>query len=205
MRYSFKLKVMGMLGGVLIRKELNDKTKLKAIRKEYRAILERAKDIGNNNPLLSCYAFGAYFIAMNKVTGLDPQANFDLLGNSLKKSKLTKLFMGDGKTYINEKNMARRKKWAAETHKRKYENDWEVDILDKTKDYDMGMNYTRCGICKLCRDENCFELAKYMCQLDYILFGVMGLELTRTMTLAQGCPMCDFRLKLVKKDEKRED
>ncbi len=194
-----------MLGDILIKKELNDKIKLKAIKKEYRAIIERAKDIGNNNPLLPCYAFGAYFIAMNKVNEVDPQVNLDILGNSLKKNKLTKLFMGDGKTYINEKNMARRKKWAAETHKKKYENDWEVDILGKTDKYDMAMNYTRCGICKLCKDENCFELAKYMCKLDYILYKIMGLELTRTMTLAEECPMCDFRIKLIKKNEKKED
>ena len=38
-------------------------------------------------------------------------------------------------------------------------------------------------------------MAPYLCQTDYALFGAMGIELKRTMTLAEGSERCDFRLK----------
>ncbi|MCD8314625.1 MAG: L-2-amino-thiazoline-4-carboxylic acid hydrolase [Firmicutes bacterium] len=39
----------------------------------------------------------------------------------------------------------------------------------------------------------CPELAKYLCQLDFVLADIMGMKLERTMTLAEGDPKCDFR------------
>lgn len=47
--------------------------------------------------------------------------------------------------------------------------------------------------CKLCRDEGCFELAKYLCRLDFVLADLMDLELARTTTIAEGGGRCDFR------------
>ncbi len=58
------------------------------------------------------------------------------------------------------------------------------------------MDYTECGICKLCRDEGVPDLAKYLCKLDYVLADLMGLALTRTTTIAEGGTCCDFRYNL---------
>ncbi|MCD8003841.1 MAG: L-2-amino-thiazoline-4-carboxylic acid hydrolase [Clostridia bacterium] len=33
----------------------------------------------------------------------------------------------------------------------------------------MGYDYLECGICKLCRNEECPVLAKYLCQLDFVM------------------------------------
>lgn len=49
--------------------------------------------------------------------------------------------------------MPARLKWSKESHKRKYENDWVVDILPGNESYDLGYDYHECGICKLCQDE----------------------------------------------------
>ena len=59
--------------------------------------------------------------------------------------------------------MPARLKWSKESHKRKYENDWVVDILPGNESYDLGYDYHECGICKLCQDEGCPDLAAYLC------------------------------------------
>lgn len=38
-------------------------------------------------------------------------------------------------------------------------------------------------------------MTPYHCLTDYALFGTLGIELKRTMTLAQGGEKCDFRFK----------
>lgn len=46
---------------------------------------------------------------------------------------------------------------------------------------------------KPCKDEGCPELAKYLCRYDYLLADIMGMELKRTGTIAEGYDKCDFR------------
>ena len=101
--------------------------------------------------------------------------------------------MGNVNSYLNPQKMKKRKEWEKQSHLRKYENDWIVDVLGKTEEFELGYNYYQCGICKLCEDENCFELAKYLCQLDFVMADMMGMELIRTQTIAEGAQYCDFR------------
>ncbi|MCM1524765.1 MAG: L-2-amino-thiazoline-4-carboxylic acid hydrolase [Ruminococcus sp.] len=84
-------------------------------------------------------------------------------------------------------------KWAENSRKRKYENDWVVNVLCAAENYELGYDYTECGICKLCRDEGCPELAGYLCRLDFVLADIMGMKLERTETIAEGGEKCDFR------------
>ena len=49
----------------------------KAIKNEYKAVLERADDIGKSH-LMSSYCMGAYFIALNRKTSLSPEECFSL-------------------------------------------------------------------------------------------------------------------------------
>ena len=185
-----------MLGTVLngiVTKEIKDKNISKHIKKSYKEIVLRADDIGSKNKLLGAYALAAYFIAMNRHDKLTPEENCNLLENGLRNSKIYKMSMGNSKQYFSEKNMESRRQWSKETYKRKYKNDWVVDVLEKTDSYDFGFDYHECGVCKLCRDEGCFELAKYLCRLDYMTSDIMGIHLKRTMTLADGYEKCDFR------------
>ena len=75
----------------------------------------------------------------------------------------------------------------------KYENDWIVDVLDQSETYDLDYNYFQCGICRLCKDERCFELAHYLCQLDFVIVDIMGMKLKHTMILTHGDEYCDFK------------
>ena len=88
------------------------------------------------------------------------------------------------------------RKWAEESHRIRDENNWVVDVLPKCSEFDYGLDYHECGICKICRDENCFELAKYLCRLDFVIADMMGVKLIRTKTLAEGYEVCDFRYSL---------
>lgn len=165
---------------------------LNAAKKEYRAMIRRAKDIGPSR-LLSAYCMGAWFIALNRSTGDSAEENYVLFRDGLQKSRLFAMAMGDADAYLDEKKLPGRLKWAKESKKRTYENDWVVEVLPGGKTFDLGYDYLECGICKRCRDEGCPELTRYLCRMDFVLAELMGMELMRTTTIAEGGERCDFR------------
>lgn len=166
----------------------------KAIKNEYKAVLERADDIGKSH-LMSSYCMGAYFIALNRKTSLSPEECFSLYKDGLYNNKLFHMVIGNADSYLDEKKLPGRKKWSEESHLRRYKNDWVLDIIEggPNDDFVLGYDYHNCGICNLCRDEGCFELAKYLCRMDFVLADMMGMKLTRTQTLAENGAYCDFR------------
>jgi hypothetical protein len=86
---------------------------------------------------------------------------------------------------------------AARTHDRRYRGDWiRVHLDGDGKTFAWGADYLECGIVKFLHAQGADELAPYLCLTDYAVFGAMGIELKRTMTLAGGDPKCDFRLRL---------
>ena len=197
MKYNFSMGLVGRFLSGLVKKDIRESGLRKEILKEYREILLRASDIGSRNKLLSSYLLAAFFIAMNRKDGLSPEENIKILEERMGSSQALKLFMGNADNYFSEKNMASRRAWSRETldpaHQKQYPNDWVVEVLPRTESYEFGFNYLQCGVCKLCRDEGCPELSRYLCSLDYMLVEIMGLSLRRTQVLAEGAPCCDFR------------
>lgn len=197
MKYRFTQKLFGYFYHSSCMKEAKNRhisIDSRAIKREYRAVLERAEDIGKSR-LMSSYCMGAYFIALNRMTQLSPEECFELYKDGLYGNKLFHKAVGDVDSYLDEKKMAGRKEWSRQSHLKKYRNDWVVDIIEggPQDDFVLGYDYHTCGICNLCRDEGCFELAKYLCRMDYVLADMMGMKLTRTQTLAEGGKYCDFR------------
>ena len=192
-KYTLSFSVYGHFYTKMIRDESFKKDK-KSVLKEYKEIIKRAKDIApSNNPLIGSYALGAIFIAMNRKHDNNPDNNLKLLENGFRYTPWVRRFLGSGNGYFDEKRMVARREWSRRTKERKYENDWVVDIIEKNGKYEMGYDYLECGVCKLCKDEGCFNLAKYLCKLDYLLVDVIGIGLDRTTTLAEGGDKCDFR------------
>ena len=190
MKYGFTQKLFGYFYHSSCMKEAKNRhisIDSRAIKREYRAVLERAEDIGKSR-LMSSYCMGAYFIALNRMTQLSPEECFELYKDGLYGNKLFHKAVGDVDSYLDEKKMAGRKEWSRQSHLKKYRNDWVVDIIEggPQDDFVLGYDYHTCGICNLCRDEGCFELAKYLCRMDYVLADMMGMKLTRTQTLAEG-------------------
>lgn len=197
MKYGFTQKLFGYFYHSSCMKEAKNRhisIDSRAIKREYRAVLERAEDIGKSR-LMSSYCMGAYFIALNRMTQLSPEECFELYKDGLYGNKLFHKAVGDVDSYLDEKKMAGRKEWSRQSHLKKYRNDWVVDIIEggPQDDFVLGYDYHTCGICNLCRDEGCFELGKYLCRMDYVLADMMGMKLTRTQTLAEGGKYCDFR------------
>lgn len=199
MKYSFKAWVYGHFFHSLCKPQYKaegvKKSNIRKIVKEHKAITIRAKDM-NDEKLLSSYIMGVYFIAMNRCTGLSAEENYKILENGLKNSGMFRKGLGTVEAYLDEKNIPRRLKWAEESKKRKNENNWVVDVLPKCEEYELGYDYHECGICKICKDEGCFELAKYLCQLDFMMADLMNAKLVRTQTIAEGADYCDFRYSL---------
>ncbi|MBR1863220.1 MAG: L-2-amino-thiazoline-4-carboxylic acid hydrolase [Ruminococcus sp.] len=201
MKYTFKTWFIGNFFYSATKSLLKEKgvsqTSLRKIKAECKEITVRAKEMSQSN-LTSSYIMGIYFIAMNRHSGLSAQDNYEIIETAMKASKVFKKGLGSAEDYLDEKKMPRRVKWAEESHKIRNENNWVVDVLPKCEEYDLGYDYHECGICKICRDEGCFELAKYLCRLDFIMADMMGADLVRTKTIAEGGDMCDFRYSLKK-------
>ena len=193
MKYQMNERVYHFAYSTLIRSAGLPGDVRKALKSEYRSIMERAKDIGQKNTLLGSYTLCAFFIAFVRTSGKSPEECYGILEEGVRGSRLFRMAFGDADSYLSEKNMAKRRIWEKETHQRRYENDWVVDVLGPSDDYDLGYDYTECGALKLCRDEGCPELAGYLCRLDFLLSSQIGLELRRTGTLADGSSRCDFR------------
>ena len=166
MKYCFMARAFGHILDGFLKDSVDDRGIAKKVRAEYKAIVIRSKDIGTKNRLLTSYVFAAYFIAMARNTGLTPEQNLEIMERGLAGSRVVKMFMGDADSYFSERSMDSRRAWAEESHLRRYENDWELDIVEIPGGF--GMDYTRCGVCALCRDEGCPELARYMCRLDFM-------------------------------------
>lgn len=165
----------------------------KAVLQEYRAICRRAKDIGAGNPWLSCYAMGAWFIAMNRCDGLSAEENYAIMEQGMKYSWMFRAFLGSGDAVISRNKFGKAEKWSAAHADHPYENDWRRTLYPQSGDCALAFDFTECGICKLCRDEECFELAHYLCKLDFMMAELVGLRLERSCTLADGDAKCDFR------------
>lgn len=200
MKYGLMGKIYGYVFYQMCKNDLRksvSKKETKEIRREYKAIHRRAKDIGNDNKLYMSYAMCMFYIAMNRQTHLTAEETYQILHDGIKNSGLIQKVLGNADAYLDQKKMAGRLKWSKKTHQKQYENDWVVDILPGNGEYDLGYDYTACGVCKLCRDEGCPELAAYNCRIDFLLAEMIGMELKRTTTIAEGGSVCDFRYRKI--------
>jgi len=61
--------------------------------------------------------------------------------------------------------------------------------------FDFGIDFVECAIIKFLRAEGAEELAPVLCELDWPHTELIGIELMRTTTLAEGGERCDFRFR----------
>lgn len=88
----------------------------------------------------------------------------------------------------------RQQKSARRSQNREYPGDWIHEFIEGDGEpFDFGVDFVECGIVKFFHAQGADELTPYLCNLDYVMFGAMGVGLRRTMTLAWGCEKCDFR------------
>ena len=81
-------------------------------------------------------------------------------------------------------------------HKNEHPDDWRLECVvpGGDDDFDVGMNIHACPVSLLCRRLDAGAFFPYLCINDYVVYGMLGIALRRTQTLAHGATHCDFRL-----------
>jgi len=73
------------------------------------------------------------------------------------------------------------------------------NYVNGTPDFNYGVDYTECGVHKFLMEMGTPELTPYICAMDTLHSERLGWGLKRTVTLAEGGHMCDFRFRKGKK------
>ncbi|MCK4451872.1 MAG: L-2-amino-thiazoline-4-carboxylic acid hydrolase [Anaerolineae bacterium] len=88
------------------------------------------------------------------------------------------------------------KKMAEESQKRLYPGGWVATFVESDgEEFDFGIDYTECGLCKFFHQQGADEFTPYLCLIDFVQQRAMNTGFSRSMTLAEGADRCDFRWK----------
>lgn len=168
------------------------------VRKEYRAIVERTPGIGSmkdNMFVMTMYA-AAFVIALYKES--DGYLDEEKLPGLVKGASYCPLMVKakQGKSAFTEKEINARTKQAkwSRDHIEEYPMNWFYYFENVPGKEEYYITHKQCGICKLARQENCFEIMKHLCMMDYYTFEMQGAVLDRTKTLGYGDDECNFHL-----------
>jgi hypothetical protein len=101
-----------------------------------------------------------------------------------------------GRRLNRDQLMRRRRERAERSQRTRYPEDWVyVFVEGDGETFDYGYDFVECGTEKFYRVHGAEEFLPYYCFLDFPKCELAGLGLSRTMTLGEGDPRCDFRFK----------
>jgi hypothetical protein len=72
-------------------------------------------------------------------------------------------------------------------------NGFRLRYVEGTARGEFGVDYLSCGICTYYGRRGMFRYVKYLCLVDYAIMKNLGIAFSRTTTLGNGGPKCDFR------------
>ena len=178
--------------------EIDLKDYKKRVLKEYRAIVERTPGIGSmkDNMFVMTMYCGAYLIALYKeADGRIDEEKLKKLVHDLSCCPLM-VMAKKGKSAFTEKEIANRTRQAqwSRDHIGEYPMNWYYYFKNVEGKEEYFITHKQCGICKLTRQENCWDITKHLCMMDYYLFEMQGAVLDRTKTLGCGDDECNFHL-----------
>lgn len=172
-------------------------------RQEYEALIPQLPYIGGKkNPLTRALIISAWALAQYRVlkrhgktveeSGKLFREVFEAVLNSYPKLLLHCL----GRLSFTKFWVKQLKKQAAKSQELQYPGDWVYTFVEGVdKEFDYGIDYSECGVCKYLQAQSAPELAPFICLLDFPMYKAFGARLVRTMTIAEGADKCDFRLK----------
>jgi hypothetical protein len=77
---------------------------------------------------------------------------------------------------------------------KKYPGDWVYDFVEgDSKRFTWGVDYYECGLHKFYKSQDMDHLMPILCISDFAQARAYGYGLTRTQTIGNGAPVCDFR------------
>ena len=178
--------------------ELDMASYKKRVLKEYRAIVERTPGIGSmmDNMFVMTMYCGAFAIALYKEA--EGRMEEETLKGLIRALAYCPLMVKakQGKSAFTEKEIAartRQSKWSRD-HIEEYPMNWFYYFENVPGKEEYYITHKQCGICKMARQENCFEIMKHLCMMDYYTFEMQGAVLDRAKTLGYGDDECNFHL-----------
>jgi hypothetical protein len=186
-----------VLAGRLSPKDLRDAlTKARALH----AGLLPLPDIGGpDNLVYSSFVVGPQYVALYRA--LSPygvtaeevgKLVYDLASHSY--AQQAQKLKANGERLFSPEYYEALRAWADRSQRKLYPMDWVQTVFrgDGT-DYDLGIDYTECGLMKYFTAQGVPELAPYPCYVDFPASRAEGTGLYRTTTLAGGGGVCNFR------------
>ena len=163
----------------------------------YRDMLNRADDIGKDNPMASNLYEGLLFLALWEAAdgkiSVDDLREITRAVMQFPAMKLVGLFVNANRSGLEklEKRMHKNAEWL-EVHPQYKGVSWDFNF-DKTK-HSEGFYYhfTRCPLNDFARREGYIELPPVMCEIDLLSAELMHAKLIRKQTLASGGDCCDY-------------
>lgn len=163
----------------------------------YRNLVERADDIGRDNPMAYNALFALAFIAPYLASGkeIPPQTIQEMMRQSLYYVKwyfrMVNLNTDRGKA-SNKKSIMKYVKWYTAEREKKYPTSFKVDFVGQPHEGACYYRITRCPICSYCKKLGAEELMPLLCDLDYVMINLQHGVLYRRHTIAKDGDYCDY-------------
>jgi hypothetical protein len=95
---------------------------------------------------------------------------------------------------FTEDFLNKEKENAKKSKLRRYPDDWVFDFVEGDgKNFDFGVDYSECGVYKFYKSQGLEHLMPIICVSDFAKARAYGYGLSRTQTIGNGAPYCDFR------------
>jgi hypothetical protein len=177
-------------------------TMIREARQEYEALIPELPYLGAKEPFTRFIISTGWYLALYRVLkrhgGTVEEAGqlvYDLSKELLRAYPgfLRRVF---GHRTFSRRYLRRLRQRAAESQERRYPEDYVFVVVEGNgAEFDFGVDYTECAVCKFLSKQGSPELAPYVCAVDEVSSDAFGWGLRRTMTLAEGQEKCDFRFK----------
>lgn len=170
---------------------------IKKSKKVYREIVEKADDIGSDNPMAYNELFALVFVSpyLASEKKIPPETIQEMMRSSLYYLKwffaLTDLNTEKGKK-SNKKNIVKYVKWYTPEKEKKYPTSFKVDFVGKPYEGACYYRITRCPICAYTEKLGVSELMPLFCELDNVMITLQHGILHRKQTIASGGEYCDY-------------
>ncbi len=173
-------------------KELSRRTK-----KEFKAMIGRTPGLDGES-LESQLIGAAFFFSMAKAdSALTPALLDDVISKSINSDFMQKAHKRERESgaLFSDKTQDKKATEAIKSQASDKPMGWRFT-------YEKGNNefkctYTKCGICTLAHREHMEKFLPSMCKMDYETYKMVGAELIRTKTLANGDDCCNFHVKRI--------
>ena len=170
---------------------------MKKSRQVYRELVEKADDIGSDNPMAYNELFALAFVAPYVASGkrIPPETIQEMMRRALYHVKwyfgMTDLNTEKGKA-ANKKVIVKYVKWYTSERERQYPTSFKVDFVGQPHENACYYRITRCPICTYAKKLGVSELMPLFCELDSVMIALQHGVLHRQQTLASGGEFCDY-------------